>query len=135
MRSRALLAFAISIVALVACGDVLSAADPGTQPGPDATAPDAAPLVDSAVTDSPTIHSNGDLFMETSGGDLIGCRTSGCPASVKKLAHENAFAESNRVSGSNVAVDANHIYYVARDGDPDAGTATYRLMRLPRKPL
>jgi hypothetical protein len=80
------------------------------------------------------IHSNGDLFFETSGGDLVGCKASGCPGSVKKLAHEDVFAESQRVSGTNVAADANHIYYVARDGVPDAG-ATYRLMRLPRKPL
>lgn len=81
------------------------------------------------------LHSNGDLFMETSGGDLIGCKATSCPSSVKPLVHENAFAQTWRVTGSNVAADANHIYYVARDGDPDAGSVTYRLMRLPRKPL
>jgi hypothetical protein len=80
------------------------------------------------------IHSNGDLLMETSGGDLIGCKATSCPGTVKVLTHENAFAESWRIAGSNVTADDKYIYYVARDGDLDAG-ATYRLMRLPRKPL
>jgi hypothetical protein len=80
------------------------------------------------------LHSSGDLIVETSAGDVVGCKASGCPGTAKPLVHEAALANGWGVAGSNVAADANAIYYVARDGVPDAG-ATYRLMRLPRKPL
>jgi hypothetical protein len=76
----------------------------------------------------------GDLFVLTLGGDLVGCKAVDCPNTATVLAHEPAFALDARVASSNLAVDATDIYYVARDGAPDAG-ATYRLMRLPRKPL
>jgi hypothetical protein len=79
-------------------------------------------------------ESAGDLFILTSGGDLVGCKATDCPNTVKVLVHEPAFALEMRAGSSNLAVDDEDIYYVARDGAYDAG-APYRIMRLPRKPL
>lgn len=76
---------------------------------------------------------DGLLVMQRSNGDLVECAAASCASSLRVLAHEDRFFVSS-LSTRNLVVDDGFIYWVAEDGDADAGTLSYRVMRLPRTP-
>lgn len=79
--------------------------------------PDLA-MGDTIVGQPRAVHfADGLLFIQTSAGELASCdpKTS-CKQTVKVLARETAFADYWRLAATNIAVDADAIYYVAREG-------------------
>jgi hypothetical protein len=76
---------------------------------------------------------DGRLFFETAGGMLVSCDPNDCPGTAKILAHEDAFATEWHFWATNIAVDAEFVYYVARKGAVDANP-TYFVKRVAREP-
>lgn len=74
---------------------------------------------------------DGFLYIEREDGSLIECAPGTCSGTPRLLVKEPAFHFSG-MSARNFVVAATDIYYVAKDGSADAGTLSYRLMRLPR---
>lgn len=70
-------------------------------------------------------------------GGLFACPKAGCPstgptsAKVDLLATETAFDDRWRLTGTNIAVDATAVYYVAREGLQEA-SFTYVVKRVAR---
>jgi hypothetical protein len=73
----------------------------------------------------------GRLFIQTGAGELVSCDPKACSGKVDLLATETAFDDRWRLTGTNIAVDAQAVYYVAREGMQEA-SFTYVVKRVAR---
>ncbi len=75
----------------------------------------------------------GVLLVETANGDLFSCDpTKACAGSLVHVAHENALDLTWWLYGHTATADDRAYYWVAIDGDPDAGTAKYVVKSIAR---
>jgi hypothetical protein len=61
------------------------------------------------------LAADGLLFVETTEGDIVSCVPNDCPNTLAPIAREPLLATDWHFSGHNIAIDANAVYYVARE--------------------